>query len=68
MEQYRRKAGVLFRRVRRSAAIAETASDFRPVRRERNGRGWRIFVARLRHNTGAERRSAGFGEGTPQQV
>ena len=24
-------------------------------------------VARLRHNTGAERRSAGFGEGTPQQ-
>ena len=25
-------------------------------------------VARLRHNTGAERRSAGFGEGTPQQV
>ena len=39
MEQYRRKAGVLFRRVRRSAAIAETASDFRPVRQERNGRG-----------------------------
>ena len=39
MEQYRREAGVLFRRVRRSAAIAETASDFRPVRRERNGRG-----------------------------
>ena len=39
MEQYRRKAGVLFRRVRRSAAIAETASDFRLVRRERNRRG-----------------------------
>lgn len=39
IEQCRRKAGVLFRRVRRSAAIAETASDFRPVRRDRNGRG-----------------------------
>ena len=25
-------------------------------------------MARLRHNTGAERWSAGFGEGTPQQV
>jgi len=39
MEQYRREAGVLFRRVRRPAAIAEKASDFRPVRREHRGRG-----------------------------
>ena len=50
------------------AASAETASDFRPVRRERRGRSWRIFVARLRHNTGAERRSTGFRKGTPQQA
>ena len=68
MEQYRREAGVLFRRVRRPAAIAETASDFRPVRRERRGARLTDFVARLRHNTGAERRSkAGLGW-QPQQV
>ncbi len=32
MKRYRHEAGVLFHRVRRPAEIAETASDFRPVR------------------------------------
>jgi len=66
----------LLRQVCRSAAIAETASVFRPVRRDRNGRGWRVFVARQRHNTGAaapqHRRGApvkgGFGVATPTSI